>query len=248
MALVQNKYSYPYSPLVGDLAYSKQNRILLEIANLLTNDGFTMVYSYYPTTIDTSSNRYTFHAKDNIYVQISFSATTTLTVISGFGPLTTSGYINGYANNSRSITISTSGLLEVNYLSSNNCKILILNNYCVFSCCLFNKGWANCAYNSNEFVLEIGGLHHLCSKVAVGSNFIMTDINDKHLLLSPIFTFNKVPRAANNYKIDDEIIYMGECYVYPASMGSLQELIFYQASDGTKYFNGGMIKDILIVD
>lgn len=248
MALVQNKYSYSYSPLAGDLAFSRQNRILLEIVNLLINNGFTMVHSYYPVSIDTSSNRYTFHAKGNIYVQITFGSPTSLTVNSGFGPLTASGYINGYAHNSRSIAISTSGLLEVNYLSSNNCKILILNNNCVFSCCLFSKGWANCEYNNNAFALEIGGLHHLCSKVSVGSNFNMTDINDKHLLLSPIFTFNKVPRAANNYKIDDEIIYMGECYVYPASMGSLQELIFYQASDGTKYFNGGMIRDILIVD
>lgn len=248
MALVQNKYSFSYSPLVGDLSYSRQNRILLEIANFLTNIGFTMVYSYYPTIIDSGSNKYIFHVRGNIYVQISFSASSTLTILSGFGPLTPSGYIDGYAHHSRSISIFSNGILEINYISSNNCKMFLINGIYEFSCLLFNKGWVNCEYLNSRFVLELDGSHHFCSKVAVESSFNMTDTNDKHLLLNPIFTFNKVPRNSNDYKIDDSLVYMGECYVYPASMGSLQENIFYQASDGTKYFNGGLLSKILIVD
>lgn len=248
MALAQNKYSFSYLPLVGDLSYSKQNRILLEIANFLINNGLTMVHSFYPTIIDSGSNRYTFHARGNIYINISFNSSSTLSINSGFGPLNNSGYIDGYANHSRAISLPTSGILEINYVSSNNCKMFLINNSLFFSCCLFNKGWANCEYNNNRFVLELGGSYHICSKVAVESNFNMTDVNDKHLLLNPIFTFNKVPKSNSDYKIDDTVAYMGECYVYPASMGSLQEFIFYQASDGTKYFNGGLLTKILIVD
>ncbi|SKB28282.1 hypothetical protein SAMN02745120_0592 [Acetoanaerobium noterae] len=249
MALVQNKYSFSYAPLAGDLAYSKQNRILLEIVNFLINNGCTMVYSYYPAATDTSSNRYTFHVRGNIYINIYFSGPSTLSLNSGFGPLNSSGNINGYMNNARSISpLPSSGVLAMNYVSSNNYKIFLLNDYYVFSCCLFNKGWVNCEYHNNRFVLELDGLYFFCSKVTVENSFSMTDINDKHLLLNPIFTFNKVPKNANDFKIDDDIIYVGECYVYPASMGTLQENIFYQASDGTKYFNGGLLSKILIVD
>lgn len=245
MALVQNKYSFSYAPLVGDLAYSRTNRMLLEISNFLINNGFSLAHKYSAPTQD-SSDRYTFYARGNIYINIYFSAVT-IYITSGFGPLATNGYLN-YANNNRQFSVSSSGILDLEVISSNNCRILLINNYYVFSCFLFSKGWANCEYNNNRFVLELGGLYYFCSKVAVESNFIMTDINDKHLLLNPIFTFNKVPKNTNDYKIDDGIVYMGECYAYPASMGNLQENIFYIASDGTKYFNGGLLSRILIVD
>ncbi|WP_347450695.1 hypothetical protein [Acetoanaerobium noterae] len=246
MALVQSKYSFSYAPLVGDLAYSRTNRMLLEISNFLINNGFSLAYKYSAPTQD-SSDRYTFYARGNIYINIYFSAVT-IYITSGFGPLSTNGYLN-YANNNRQFSVSSSGILDLEVISSNNCRILLINKMLCFSCFLFNKGWGNSEYYSNNrFVLELNDLYHYCSKVAVESNFNITDINDKHILLNPIFTFNKVPKNQNDYRIDDSIIYMGECYVYPTSMGTLQENIFYQASDGTKYFNGGLLSKILIVD
>lgn len=245
MALVQNKYSFSYSPLVGDLSYSRQNRILLEIANFLTNNGFSLAYKYSAPT-QNNSDIYTFYAIGNIYLYIYFYSSS-LVISSGFGPLSASGGLN-FESHTKQININSSGILNLDFVSSNNCKLLCINNQLVFSCFLFNKGWGNSSYYDSFFTLEVNSLFHYCSKLPFGTVFSMTDINNKHLLLNPIFTFNTVPKNMGYYKIDDSIIYMGECYEYPNSMGTLQEFVFYQSSDGTKYFNGGLLSKILIVD
>lgn len=244
--MTSGQFSIPVSVQTGDLYYSRVNRFVEELKNyFISLLGFSFYAGIYETS-QTDMRRYIL-VRNNVYTSIATTSNIGIDIRSGYVPRTDSPswYRVDKSVHLFSISLPSSGSYSFSFWFANNfvflaqmyptramvCGLLKFNN--IWCAAGYQGSYGFMFYTQDYFYIAPYRIYYTNANSANPDT--ITDVDDKHYLLQPIYARGLVPDSKTPIKIDDSIYYSGVVYTIPNSMGTVDEWVEYQDSEGNSY-------------
>lgn len=243
---------------LGDLNRSNDNRVYIQLRDFLLSKGiFTLVYERVITSDEEVLNGI-FRFKDtNIYIDVSVYSR--ITIRTGYDLILSGSSLYLQSRYKQTVTLPTSGDYPLSITIGTH-FVEISESLC--SLMHFNIGWIvmgvynNNAYNDSILGLPIAATGTDAKKaqyydfINPGTSFSTTSTTGKHYLLAPVAR-KAVPynsTSSSLFFIDEDMVYLGELYTKPSSLGTLVTNAEYTSTAGKHFYFSAFGSYFLFVD